>query len=114
MDDDKYIPTEEERKKFGRVSAGYSPKDSSKSSKSTKKYDLKQCLRDLTFITAKLSNTMSQKKFSKLWYECWKFDNNRPQDAINNIKSSLNKFNESDEKKILEVVNAIERKINAV
>lgn len=60
MDDDKYIPTEEEKRKFGRMSKGYSSTDSSKQTKQTKsKFDTRKVLNLLTHITPKLSSDIS-------------------------------------------------------
>lgn len=100
---DKYIPTEDERKKFGRVNKNYVPKKE-------KKKDLKDVLKELTKITSTLSSDISKKKFYEIWYNCWNIDNNKPEEAIKKIKDSLNKFNPQDQSKILKVVDNINLK----
>jgi uncharacterized protein YpuA (DUF1002 family) len=97
---DKYIPSEKEKREFGRVKNNYSKKKENKK-------DLKDILKELTKITNTLSSDISKKKYYELWYSCWKIDNDKPEQAIQKIKDSINKFNEADQKKILSVVNGI-------
>ena len=100
---DKYIPTEEEKNKFGRVNKNYKPKKDNKK-------DLKDILKELTKITPTLSSSISKKKYYEIWYNCGNIDNDKPEEAIKRIRESLNKFNAQDQTKISRVIDNINLK----
>lgn len=114
MDDDSYKPTEEERRKFGRISHGYSnSKSFPKFPKSTKSiYDIKKFLRDFGTITTKFKTDVSRKKFLELWYECWRFDNYL--EAIKYIREKISRFPKQESELIDSRLKEIERVANAV
>jgi len=108
MDDEKYIPTEEEKRRFGNLKAGRSILP-----KSTKNiYDMKKFLRDFGNLADKMSSTISKKKFLSLWYDCWKIDT--VEKAIEYIRNNLQKFNDQDSNKIEKRLEEIERFVHAI
>ena len=118
MDDDVYKPTEEEKRKFGRISQGYSNPNSKTTPvktfpKSTPKvYDIKKFLRDFGTLATEMKSEISRKKFLSLWYECWKFD--KYSLAIEHIKDNLDRFTKTEAELIEKRINEIERHANAI
>jgi hypothetical protein len=111
MDDDKYIPTEEEKKRFGRVSNGYSADTSNKSnSKSKPKFDTRKVLNLLTHITPKLSSDQSRKKFQKFWFDCLQFSKDDVSGCIKFIRGNLNTYNRKDYETITSALDEIEER----
>lgn len=107
MDDDKYIPTEEERKKFGRMSRGYS----NQSQPQTKpKFDTRKVLNLLTHITHKLSSDQSRKKFQKFWFDCLRFSKDDVSGCIKFIRDNLNTYNRKDFDTISSALDEIEER----
>ena len=108
---DKYIPTEEEKKKFGRMNAGYS------TSTNVKKVDLakvhKSVLKDLYNLTNLVSDR-SKKKLDTIIWDCWKEENSTPKAAINFIKSATKSFPINEKNKIDEKLKELERKYHVV
>jgi hypothetical protein len=119
--DDLYQPTEEERKRFGRISHGYTKTNSNPNSKTTptkfpkstpKVYDIKKFLRDFGTLATEMKSEISRKKFLSLWYECWKFD--KYSLAIEHIKDNLDRFTKTEAELIEKRINEIERHANAI
>ena len=111
MDDDKYIPTEEEKRKFGRMAKGYSSNDSSKQIKQTKsKFDTRKVLNLLTHITPKLSSDQSRKKFLKFWFDCLQFSKDDVSGCIKFIRDNLNTYNRKDYETITATLDEIEER----
>lgn len=109
MDDDKYIPTEEERRRFGRMSHGYS--DTSKSTtKQKSKFDTRKVLNLLTHITPKLSSNQSRKKFQKFWFDCLQFSNDDVIGCIKFIRDNLDTYNRKDFELISSALDEIEER----
>ena len=106
---DKYIPTEEEKKKFGRINAGYSVKSS--------KVDLskihKSVLKDLYNLTNLVSDR-SKKKLDTIIWDCWKEENSTPKAAINFVRSATKSFPTNEKNKIDEKLKELERRYNVV
>lgn len=106
---DKYIPTEEEKKKFGRMNAGYST--------TTTKVDLskvhKSVLKDLYNLTNLVSDR-SKKKLDIIIWECWKEENSTPKAAINFVKAATKSFPISEKDKIDKRLKELERQYNVV
>lgn len=113
MDNDKYIPTEEERRKFGRVSRGYSQTSNYPTFNSQKsKFDTRKVLNLLTHITPKLSSDQSRKKFQKFWFDCLQFSKDDVIGCIKYIRGHLNQFNSKDNDLILDALKQIEERYN--
>lgn len=111
--DDSYKPTEEERRKFGRISHGYSTKSNSKFPKSTKKvYDIKKFLRDFGVLATQMKTEFSKKKFLELWYDCWKFETYAS--AIKHVRDNLQRFTKIESDLIENKLKEIERFANAI
>lgn len=109
MDDDKYIPTEEEKRKFGRISHGYS-EPSKLTTKQKSKFDTRKVLNLLTHITPKLSSDISRKKFQKFWFDCLQFSKDDVSGCIKFIRDNLNTYNRKDYDTITSALDEIEER----